>query len=122
MQLDHDDMTQEKNIRKDILVAEIRAAAMAGAVDLNANAQSDYLDALAQIQSTDEFGQVMAFDQQKENEKSKINTDKNQIAREKISAQMKLKEMDLKIAQENQTKSELEAKRKLKERAKNKKK
>jgi hypothetical protein len=122
MQLDHEDMTQEKNIRKDILVAEIRAAAMAGAVDLNANAQSDYLDALGQIQSSDEFNQVMAFDQHKENEKSKISAEKLQIDREKMTAQMKLKEMDLKIAQENQTKSELQAKHKLKQNAKNKKK
>ena len=104
MQMDHEDMTQEKNIRKDILVAEIRAAAMAGAVDLNANAQSDYLDALSQIQSSDEFGQVMAFDQEKESNKGRHNADKLQIDREKIAAQKEIAATNLRIAQENKNK------------------
>jgi hypothetical protein len=104
MQMDHDDMTQEKNIRKDILVAEIRAAAMAGAVDLNANAQSDYLDALSQIQSTDEFGQVMAFDQEKEASKQSITADKHAIDREKIAAQKEIAATNLRIARENKNK------------------
>lgn len=116
MQIDHEDMTQEKNIRKDILVAEIRAAAMAGAVDLNANAQSDYLDALAQIQSTDEFGQVMAFDQEKESNKTRFTADKLQIEREKINAQKEVAATNLRIAQENKnkfdTKKRLEKKKK----------
>lgn len=104
MQLDHDDMVQEKNIRKDILVAEIRAAGFGVMQDMDKNAQSDYLDFLDRMQGTEEFNQAMSFDQQKEANKEKANADKNQIAREKINAQMKLKEMDLKIAKENKNK------------------
>ena len=104
MQLDHDDMVQEKNIRKEILVAEIRAAAMAGAVDLNQNMRSDYLDALSEIKGTEEFNQALAFDQTKESNKQKVNEDKLQISREKIAADLKKADIALKIAQENKNK------------------
>jgi hypothetical protein len=104
MQMDHEDMVQEKNIRKDLMVAEIRAAGFGAMQDINANQQSDYMDFLEKMNNTSEFQQSMNFDQLKETNRQTIATDKSQIAREKIAADMAKAQIALKIAQENKNK------------------
>jgi len=104
MQVDHESLEAEKNRRRDVLVAEIRAAGMAGAVDLNANAQSDFLDILNNIKSSDEFQQNMNLQSSKENNEVQMQGDRNQIERDKMETQMKMKEMDVQIARENKNK------------------
>lgn len=89
--------------------------------DLNANAQSDYLDALGQIQSTQEFQETMNFEQQKEGSKTQLNADKQQLAREKLQAQMAMKNTDLTIARENKNQFDVKAAAKKKKQSKKKK-
>lgn len=104
MQIDYDMAKDEANRRRDILVAEIRAAGMAGAVDLDQNKRSDFLDILDKIRGSEEFSQNLNLQQNKENNEVNMAADKNQIEREKIAAQKEMKQTDLKIAQENKNK------------------
>jgi len=104
MQLDHESLEKEKDRRRDILVAEIKAAGFGAMQDINANFQSDYLDTLSQIQSSDQFQEVMSLDRTKENNKIINNSQKIAIDKEKLSAQIQMKQMDVQIAKENKNK------------------
>jgi len=104
MQLDHEDTKDELNRRRDILVAEIRAAGMAGAVDLNKNNQSDFIDIMDTIKGSEEFKQNMDLQNKKEGSKEQQDQAKNQIEREKMQTQLQMKEMDVQIAKENKNK------------------
>jgi hypothetical protein len=104
MQIDYETAKDEANRRRDILVAEIRAAGMAGAVDLNKNSQSDFLDILESIKGSQEFKQNIDLQTKKEESKTAQDEARNQIEREKMETQMKMKEMDVQIAKENKNK------------------
>jgi hypothetical protein len=104
MQVDYDTARDEANRRRDILVAEIRAAGMAGAVDLNQNQQSDFLDIMDRIRGSEEFQENVDLQRNKEQNQVKQDQERNAIEREKMETQMKLKEMDMAIAKENKNK------------------
>jgi len=120
MQLDHETMEAEKDRRKDLLVAEIKASGYGAMQDLNANAQSDFMDQMETIKSSEEFQQTMSFDQQKEHTKSRVAAEKNILAKEKIQAQVAMKEMDVQIAREN--KNQFDSKQAAKKKEQNSKK
>ena len=88
--------------------------------DMNANKESDFIDAMKDIKSTDEFQQTMNFEQGKERTKQSLNADKNNISREKMQTQLAMKQMDVNIAKEN--KNQFDLKKKAQENAKNNKK
>lgn len=125
-QLELDDAAREaeKNRRKDIMVAEIRAAGYSGSVDLNQNQQNDFLDNLKVIQGQTQFQDSMNFEREKELNKNTLQREKASIDREKMNTQLKSKQIELEIARENKTKSELKKSydRKKKEAEKNRKK
>ena len=121
MELDHEIMENEKNRRKDLLVAEIKASGFGAMMDLNSNAQSDFMDQMAVIRDSDEFQQTMSFDQQKENTKTNLAAQKNQIAKDKIQAQVAMKQMDMNIARENKNQYDYKSAAKKKEQDKKKK-
>jgi hypothetical protein len=104
LQLDYEATRDQANRERDILVAEIRAAGMAGAVDLDQNQRSDFMDILDQIKNSDEFQQNIDLQTTKETSKTAQDQEKNQIEREKIQAQKELKQVDLQIAKENKNK------------------
>ena len=104
MQLDHDSMEKEKDRRRDLLVAEIKSAGFGAMQDLNSNQQSDYLDALGQIQASDEFQETMSLHRVKEDNKVNNNNQKISLAKEKMMNDVRIKEMDLQIAKENKNK------------------
>lgn len=114
LQLDHDMQEKEKDRRKDVLIAEIKAAGFGAMKDFNSNQQNDYLDALAQIQKSEQFQATMNLQNSKETNKTANDREKNQLEREKLQAQLRMKQTDLEIARENKTKSELQAKNKIK--------
>ena len=122
MQLDHDMQEKEKDRRKDILVAEIKSAGYGAMQDINQNMQSDYLDALGQIQQSEQFQETMNLQNSKEANRQVIDREKAQLEREKLQAQVGMKQTDLEIARENKNQFDLKAKAKAKEQAKNKKK
>jgi len=104
MQLDHDTIEKEKDRRRDILVAEIKSAGFGAMQDIDKNAQSDYLDALGQIQQTEQFQETMNLDRTKEQNNALNKSQKLQVDKDKISAQLQMKQMDVQIAKENKNK------------------
>lgn len=121
MQLDHDDMVQEKNIRKDLLVAEIKASGYGAMQDLNNNAQSDFMDQMNIIKGSQEFQESMNFEKQKESTKTSLANEKNALAREKLQAQIAMKQMDVNIAKENKNQFDVKKARQVKEQNKKRK-
>ena len=115
MQLDSDAMEKEKDRRRDILVAEIRAAGMGAMVDLDANGQSDFLDAMKEIKSSEEFSQTMGMQQSKEQNRMVNEDQRNQIEREKMQTQLQMKEIDQNIAVQNKNQFDVKAAQKAKE-------
>lgn len=107
MEIDHKTLEAEKDRRKDVLVAEIKSAGYGAMQDLNANQQSDYMDAMETIKSSDEFNQTMNFENQKESAKRQQNAEKTQLAREKIQAQLAMKQKDVQIAEINKNQFDL---------------
>ena len=101
MEIDADMRKEEMRNKTALLSAEIKAAGYGAMQDINQNLQSDYMDALDKIQKRDEFQQVMSMDQQKESSKVNLAQEKNSLAKQKIQAQMAMKQMDLNIAKEN---------------------
>jgi len=113
MELDAQELRDEKNRQRDILVAEIRAAGMGSMVDLNENKQSDYLDAMKDIKDSEQFQDQMNLQREKEVNRMNNDSTKAQIEREKIQAQKEIADKQLAIARENKTKSELKADKKI---------
>jgi hypothetical protein len=104
MQYDHESMENEKNRRRDVLVAEIRAAGFGAAVDLNQNTQSDFMDMLTQIKGSEEFQANMNLQNTKVNNQVQEGQEKMQIEREKMQTQLQMKEIDRDIAIRNKNK------------------
>ena len=103
-ELEHESMEKEKDRRRDLLVAEIRAAGYGSMQDINQNLQSDFTDQMETIRKTDEFNQVMSMDVQKEANKSQEFREKQSLEREKLQAQKDMKQTELQIARENKNK------------------
>ena len=89
---------KEKN---EILVAEISAAGYGAAVDVDKNGQNDFLDAMGVIQKQQAFQEEMSLEKSKETSKQALNDDKQAVQREKMQNQIRLKQMDLQIAEKN---------------------
>jgi hypothetical protein len=121
MEIDAELRKEEMRNRTNLLAAEIKAAGYGAMQDINANQQSDFMDALDQIKSSDEFQQTMAFNQQKEATKNMINSEKNNLAKRKIDAQIEMKNTDLKIAEVNKNQFDLKNAAKKKQNDKKKK-
>jgi hypothetical protein len=104
MQLDHDMQEAEKDRRKDILIAEIKSAGYGAMADINQNQQNDYMDALGEIQKSDQFQETMNLQNTKETNRTQNDREKANLTREKIQADLRAKQMDLEIARENKNK------------------
>lgn len=107
LELDNIAREAEKNRRKDIMVAEIRAAGYSGSVDLNNNQQNDFLDNLKVIQGQNQFQESMNFEREKELNKSTLQRDKSNLEKEKMNTQIKSKQIELEIARTNKNSSDL---------------
>jgi hypothetical protein len=110
LELDSRMQEAEKDRRKDILVAEIKAAGYGSMADINENKQSDYMDALGQIQKSEQFQETMNMQNSKETNRTQNDREKAQIEREKMQADMRMKQMDLDIARENKNKFDVKSK------------
>ena len=97
----------DKLIKKDITVAEIRAAGYGASADVNENKQSDYIDAMDQIRSTDQYQEQTDLQREKENNRMSIEASKFEIEKEKIQSQREIADRQLQIAQENKNKYDL---------------
>jgi len=101
MEQSHEAKESEKNRRKDILVAEIKASGFGAMQDINKNEQSDFIDNMEKIKKTENYADVTNIQQQKVNENKNQNAEKNNIKREELAVQRENKSKDLEIAREN---------------------
>jgi hypothetical protein len=112
MEIDAEAIKEEKNRQRDILVAEIRASGMGAMSDINKNQESDYMDAMKEIRASEEYQDQTNLQREKEVNRMNIDTQKNQIEREKIAAQREIANKQLQIAQENKNKFDVKEKNK----------
>ena len=110
----------EKQIRKDILVAEIRAAGYGSMMDVNENKQSDYQDAMKDIRESERYQDQANLNREKEINKNIQTREKINIEREKIQSAQQIANTQLDIAREN--KNQYDVKSDKKEKNSNKKK
>lgn len=101
MALDHESIENEKKNRKDILVAEIRAAGFGAMQDIDKNNMSDFRDAMDDMKTSAEYQDSVNIQQQKENNRVVQDSAKNQIKREEMALKRDLKNQDVVIAREN---------------------
>jgi hypothetical protein len=107
---EHEDIQAEKNRQRDILVAEIRASGMGAMVDINKNEESDYVDAMKEIRQTQEYQDQTSLQREKEVNRMNIDSQKNQIEREKLQTQKEIADKQLQIAKENKNKFDSKSK------------
>ncbi len=104
MAQDNENMENEKNRQRDILVAEIRAAGYGSGSDVNQNMQSDFVDAMDKIEKSEQYNKQTNLQEEKEINRMSIQNQKDQIEREKIQAQKEIANKQLEIAKENKNK------------------
>ena len=98
---DYKSMESEKERRKDILVAEIRASGYGAMMDVNENKVSDFQDSMKDIRESERYQEEITFDRQKENNKTQMNREKMILEREKMQTERAVADNNLKIAREN---------------------
>jgi len=104
MKIDAEAQEAEKDRRKDILIAEIRAAGYGAMSDVDKNMQSDFQDAMSDIRKTEQYQEQTDLQREKEVNRMNNEASKNQIEREKIQAQKEIADKQLQIARENKNK------------------
>lgn len=112
MKIDAQAAENEKNRQRDILVAEIRAAGYGSMVDVNKNLESDYVDAMKEIRTSEQYQEQTNLQREKEVNRMNNESQRNQIEREKIAAQKEIANKQLQIAQENKNKYDVKSKNK----------
>jgi len=112
MQQDHESREKEKDRRARLMEAEIKAAGYGAMQDVNQNQQSDFMDVLQQVKSSEEYQDTMSLKREAENNKTSVANRKLDLEQQKIEVARQDSENRLKIARENQTKSEIESKKK----------
>jgi hypothetical protein len=94
----------EAERRKDLMVAEIRAASYTGQSDIDQNQQSDFRDAMKDMQQREEYREQMNIKREENARKSSFDTKKLEIDREKLATQREIAQTNLQIARENKNK------------------
>jgi len=94
----------EAERKKDLLVAEIRAAGYGAQTDVDANMQSDFRDAMQDIQQRDQYRDQMDFKREQAARNSMLQESKMDIEREKLASQREIANTQLEIARENKNK------------------
>jgi hypothetical protein len=110
MELDAEARENEKDRRKDVLVAEIRAAGYGSMQDINQNMQSDFQDALQDLKKTEQYKDTVSVQQQKASDNKQQHMDKMNLKREEINMKRDMKQKDLEIAKENKNQYDVKSK------------
>ena len=99
----------EAERRKDLMVAEIRAASYTGQSDIDQNQQSDFRDAMKDMQQREEYRDQMNMKREENARKGSFDTKKLEIDREKLATQREIAQTNLQIARENKNKYDKES-------------
>ena len=90
--------------KKDLMVAEIRAAGYGAQTDINQNQVSDFRDAMNDMENRDQYREQMDFKREESARKSSIDQSKMQVERERLTTQREIANTNLEIARENKNK------------------
>lgn len=110
IQYDFEAQEKEKDRRKDILVAEIKASGYGAMQDINQNQQSDFLDSLNNIKKTQAYIQQTSDNTRKVNSKIQNDREKLDLKREEIAMRKEIADKQLTIARENKNQFDYSAK------------
>lgn len=110
-QRQNDDYWKEREIQRDIYVAEIKAMGYPNQDDKDSNGIADVLEVDKFLHQQGIDSQDILLKQQKMDHDKQTNQDKMKMDDKKIQAEKYKADTDLKIAKENRTASELKAKR-----------
>jgi hypothetical protein len=104
LKLQYQSAEADKERQNNITVAEIRSAGFGSQVDINQNQQSDYQDALKDIQQSSQYREQMSMKREQNAMKNAQGQAKLQIEREKLATQRDIADKNLQIARENKNK------------------
>ena len=90
--------------KKDLMVAEIKAAGFGAQSDINQNDQSDFRDAMKDMEQRDQYREQMNFKREQAARTDATNDSKIDIERQKLSTQRQIANTNLEIARENKNK------------------
>ena len=90
--------------KNDLMVAEIRAAGYGAQTDINQNQQSDFRDAMQDMENRDQYREQMDFKREESARKSSYENSKLNVEKEKLATQREIANTNLEIARENKNK------------------
>lgn len=111
MENDHDFKMLESKNRNNLMTAEIKAAGYGAQQDIDQNLQSDFVDSMEDIKQTEQYQSSLNFDEKKEGNKMSIANRKLDLEEKKLDISKELGDNALKVARENTSKSEIQAKK-----------
>lgn len=91
----------EKDRRKDLLVAQIRAAGYGAMQDINQNQQSDFVDVLNDIRNTDLYEEEVNLKKSKQQHNQYLDQQKLDIKKEELALKRETNATNMAIAREN---------------------
>ena len=98
---EYEEAQAEKDRQNEILLAEIKSAGYGSMVDLNKNEESDYVDAMKEIRTSEQYQQQTDLQRDKQSNENMRSSQKMDIEREKLTAQREIADKQLQIAREN---------------------
>lgn len=98
---EYEEAQAEKDRQNEILLAEIKSAGYGSMVDLNKNEESDYVDAMKEIRTSEQYQQQTDLQRDKQSNENMRSSQKIDIEREKLTAQREIADKQLQIAREN---------------------
>ena len=101
MELDFKMREAEKDRRRDLLVAEIRASGYGAMQDVNQNLESDFTDSMNKMRETDAYEQTVNIQQQKANQNAAQHSEKMDLQRQKLALEREKIQNQLEIARTN---------------------
>ena len=108
-----DESAKDRQAR--IIEAQIRAAGYGAQTDINKNMQSDYLDAMANIQEEQRYQDQMNLKREQHLTDKEQGDQKMEIERQRLQTQKEIASKQLEIAKENKNKYDISKKTKKKE-------
>jgi hypothetical protein len=99
----------DKMIKKDITVAEIKSAGYGSMADINQNQMSDYADAMKEIRATEQYQSQTDMQRQKQSDDMIKHSQKMDIEQQKLSAQQEIANKQLEIARVNKNKYDVKS-------------
>jgi hypothetical protein len=91
----------EKDRKKDVIVAQIRAAGYGAAVDLNENQQSDYLDAMDRLEKQQQYQELMNFKREAQVSKTELTREQLSVKRQELQSRERIADKQVQIARVN---------------------